>query len=526
MAEMTARERELRQRLRDDFPFYASRCLWINDKDGVRRRLQLNKAQLYIHGRLQDQLATTGKVRAIILKGRQQGASTYVGARFYWRSTSRPGRRVFILTHEDQATQNLFNMVKRYHDNTPDLVKPSTGKANEKELAFDRLDSGYKVATAGTKGAGRSLTAQLFHGSEVGFWPHAATHAAGVMQAISKGDGTEIILESTANGVGGWFHQQWQEAERGAGEFTAIFVPWFWQSEYVAPVPADFTLDQAPDEQGESEASYAAAWDLTPEQMAWRRLKVKELGLTLFRQEYPACAAEAFQMSGHDSFIPSNIVVRARKFTAEPSGPLILGFDPAWTGGDRHGLARRRGRKLLSVEGKPGLTITESTGWLRSVIDAEKPAKAFIDVSGGYGAGVYDRLCELNYGGIVVPVSFGSRPTDPPKFDNQGMKLPGPLNRRAEIWWRSRDWLEGEAGADIPDQDALQADACGPGYRYDTETRLVLEEKATMKKRGVVSPDLWDAVALTFAEPVFETEPTRETWRPPGGGRRRGWMGT
>lgn len=58
------------------------------------------------------------------------------------------------------------------------------------------------------------------------------------------------------------------------------------------------------------------------------------------------------------------------------------------------------------------------------------------------------------------------------------------------------------AGADIPDSDALQADACGPGYKYDSSTRLVLESKDDMRRRDAPSPDEWDAVALTFAEPV------------------------
>jgi hypothetical protein len=70
------------------------------------------------------------------------------------------------------------------------------------------------------------------------------------------------------------------------------------------------------------------------------------------------------------------------------------------------------------------------------------------------------------------------------------------------MWWNSRDWLADELGADIPDLDSLQADACGPGYKYDANQMVLLESKEDMRKRGVRSPDEWDAVALTFAEPV------------------------
>ncbi len=70
---------------------------------------------------------------------------------------------------------------------------------------------------------------------------------------------------------------------------------------------------------------------------------------------------------------------------------------------------------------------------------------------------------------------------------------------------KSKEWLADVAGVQIPDSDSLQADACGPGYKYDSHTRLQLESKDAMRARGVPSPDEWDAVALTFAEPVQDS---------------------
>ena len=72
------------------------------------------------------------------------------------------------------------------------------------------------------------------------------------------------------------------------------------------------------------------------------------------------------------------------------------------------------------------------------------------------------------------------------------------------MWQRSKQWLDEPGGADIPDDDGLQADACGPAYSYDANQRVQLESKEHMRKRGVRSPDEWDAVALTFAEEVRE----------------------
>ena len=138
MTPLSDRELAIRQRLKDDFEHYASRCLKIRTKSGAVEPLLLNAAQLYLHAKLEEQRARTGKVRALVLKGRQQGISTYIGGRYYWRSTHSRGKRVFILTHEQEATNNLFGMVERYHEHCPQLVKPSTGAANAKELTGNK----------------------------------------------------------------------------------------------------------------------------------------------------------------------------------------------------------------------------------------------------------------------------------------------------------------------------------------------------------------------------------------------------
>jgi len=370
-----------------DYAFFAREILRIRTKTGAIESFVFNRAQQYVHEKLEAQLASLGRVRALILKGRQQGCSTYIGGRYYHRASRNKGLRVYILTHEHQATQNLFEMVERFHSNGPDAERPSTGAANARELYFDRLDSGYRVGTAGRKGVGRSSTIQLFHGSEVAFWPYADTHAAGVLQAVPNDPGTEIVLESTANGTGNFFHKKWREAETGRSEYIAIFVPWFWQDEYRQPADGAFRLDS-------EESEYAALYGLDLEQMAWRRTKIDELGdAMLFKQEYPATAAEAFQMSGHDSYIAPMLVAKARKAKHGPSGPLVIGFDPAWKGGDRHAMAWRQGRCVTKVLARRGLDTMEAAGWAKQVIDADRPKKFFVDV-GGVGAGVYDRLKE------------------------------------------------------------------------------------------------------------------------------------
>lgn len=486
---MNEEEIQIRQRLKDDYQHYANKCLKIRGKSGEISPFELNKAQLHIHTLVEQQRAATGKVRAIVLKGRQQGCSTYVEGRFYWRVTHQKGMRAFILTHEETATKNLFEMAKRYHEHCPGAVKPSIEASNAKELIFGGLDSGYKLGTAGNKSVGRSSTVQYLHGSEIGFWQHADEHAKGIMQAVPDMPGTEIFMESTANGVGNYFHQQWQLAESGQSDFIAIFVPWFWQDEYRRGVPEGFELTA-------EEAELQELYGLDHQQLSWRRNKIVDLavngvdGVKAFKQEYPCNSTEAFQLTGEDSYISADLVMRARKAVVEPYGPLILGVDPARFGDDRTSIIRRQGRVASRLESYIKKDTMEVTGIVHKIIETERPTKVFVDV-GGLGAGVVDRLCELGHRDIIVPVNAGSSPLDDKKY----------ANKRAEMWGLTKLWLEDEP-VQIPDSDSLHSDLCGVKYKVDSNSRLLMERKEDMKKRGVRSSDEADALCLTFALPV------------------------
>jgi hypothetical protein len=259
---------ETLDQLCSDLPFYADLCLTIQPKTGLLIPLKLNAAQRRLHEALEAQRERTGKVRALVLKARQQGFSTYIAARFYHRAAMNKGQSVFILTHEKAAAQALLDMVGRFHQHN--WLPPHTGAANATTLTFDRMGCSYSIGTAGTRAVGRSRTAQMLHGSEVAFWPHAASHFAGVVQTIPDLPGTEVILESTANGMGGEFHARWQQAEAGIGDYVAIFSPWFWSDDYRREPPEDFVMDA-------EEQTYAAAYGLDAAQMCWRRAKMAEL---------------------------------------------------------------------------------------------------------------------------------------------------------------------------------------------------------------------------------------------------------
>jgi hypothetical protein len=486
-----AGERALR--LDTDLPYFAEQLLKIRPKAGSVAPFAFNEAQKELHRRLEEQKAKTGRVRAIVLKARQMGISTYVGARFFRRTIANPGLRTAILGHERAASRNLFGLVRRFYEHLPEEEKPSLGTCNAEELVFDKLDSGYLVSVATLEGAGRSSTAQLLHASEVAFWPSLQEQLAALVQTIPDIAETEIILESTGNQFGDEFHQLWRKAESGESEFLPVFLPWAIQPEYRSGIPEGFCMT------GE-EARLATQHGLDIEQICWRRNKISQLGSEdYFKREYPLTPDEAFIASTFDSFITADLVMAARKEDVEAVGPLLIGVDPAGMGDDATAIAWRRGHKIEKIERRRHLTTMEIAGWIASIIRKDKPAKVCLD-TGGLGVGIYDRLIEESHGDVVTAVNFGSKPIEPPPLDDTGKPSGGPLNRRAEMWLNMRNALQ-EGRFSIPDDDGLHADLTSCGYKYDSSGRLVLESKQDMRKRGMPSPDSADAMALTFSEP-------------------------
>lgn len=487
------------RRLRSDFAFYAPRCLEILNKQGELVPFVLNRAQAYIHQRLEDQRRRTGKVRALVLKGRQQGASTYIGGRFYHRSSGEFGKRVQILTHEQAATDNLFRMTQRFHKHCPQSIRPSTSNSNAKELVFDKLDTRYSIATAGAQATGRSATAQYFHGSEVAFWPNAVEHMAGIGQIVPNTEGTEVILESTANGIGNLFHAMSMNAMRGRGDYELIFVPWFWEGGYQAPLGEDFRLD-------EPEQEYQQQFALSDEQMLWRRKKITDDFAgdeALFNQEYPATVEMAFQAAASNALIHPSLVVAARK-RVKPAGvgPLILTLDPAEYGDDDSVFGRRRGRLVYPFEAFNGRGPMELVAMSAERIDRYKPDAFIVDVTGGYGRGIIERLAELKFKRIYA-INFGERALDPEVFSN----------RRAEMWGLLRDYLRDQEPY-LPDDDVLASELSCVTYHYDSSRRLVLTSKEKLRNEGIPSPDRADALALSFAIRVSDqAQDDRATWR-------------
>jgi hypothetical protein len=199
-------------------------------------------------------------------------------------------------------------MYTRIHQECPEFVKPSTKYASRRELKFDKLDTSLVVATAGGDSIARGETLNNIHLSEVAFWPTATAkdNFNGLMKCVPNRRGTEVFIESTANGMSGIFYDTWQAAVRGENEFIPFFSPWFDTPEYRASVPPNFEMTLE-----EEDLVEQFGWD--DEQVMFRRLQIGLNGYELFKQEYPSTPDEAFLTTGRPVFNPEALHTRLKE---------------------------------------------------------------------------------------------------------------------------------------------------------------------------------------------------------------------
>lgn len=296
------------EKYRDNFEKFAADNLKIITKDAKKGfvNFTFNDCQKQITEILDEQLKEKGKVRAIILKARQQGISTYCAGRVFWKTYFTPHARSVVMAHDSATSDALFTMSRNLIRNMDRTYKPNELKSNAKEIVIssphfkkdlsgEKPVASYRLYTAGSPEAGRGTTPTIAHLSEIAFWQHDEKILAGLFQGISEAEGTEVILESTANGATGEFYRLWRGALEGENEYTPIFLPWFVTKEYYREPPETF-------ERSSDEELLVEKYNLNNGQLYWRRLKIAEGGELKFRQEYPATPDEAFITAGSSVF--------------------------------------------------------------------------------------------------------------------------------------------------------------------------------------------------------------------------------
>jgi hypothetical protein len=276
----------------------AEGLLLVRTREGWTAPLKANAVQREFERR-------RGK-RNVVLKARQMGMTTWAAGRFFLKTITRPGTLTLEVAHTQQAAEELFRIVHRFLDWLPEQMRAGTLRtsvANKRQIVFPKMDSEYRVVTAGDRNAGRGLTVQNLHCSELARWPgDAAETLAGLRAALSPG--AEVILESTPQGAGGCFYEEW----RKAGETGTVrhFFPWWMETRYRADAVDEASLS-------EEERALTELHRLSLRQIGYRRkIRADFRGLTA--QEYAEDAESCFLASGESIF--ELAAVEARLMTA------------------------------------------------------------------------------------------------------------------------------------------------------------------------------------------------------------------
>jgi hypothetical protein len=301
--------------------------------------------------RIEDEQISQGKpIRVIWLKARQLGISTFSEGLIFHDDANNPFRNAMIIAHEDKATQNLFSMSKLFYEELPPSLRPMKKYSNEQALVFENptndenekyknpgLRSKITVATAKNVDTGRSSTVHALHASEVAFWDNAETLMTGLLQCVPDVPNSMVFIESTANGVGGWFYDFWKRSEKGETDYIPIFLAWFVNPEYSKPFNSNaekrlfieevdrISIDDSGKEVMTEEWQLKERFGLTYEQLNWRKWTINNKlngDIEKFRQEYPSTPDEAFIVSGRPKFNVTSL----RKYEQNIKKPLKQGY--------------------------------------------------------------------------------------------------------------------------------------------------------------------------------------------------------
>jgi len=376
----------LRKVIEDPVEFISR--LQIIDKAGKRVELRPNGEQLKI-------IEVLGGSRdVLIFKGRQIGSTTVCCSYMFWKAyTSREPVTLATMSHKASSARHLLSIIKRFHDALPISMRREWSVDNGGELRFADTGAGFIAVSTEGKGGLRSFSCNFCHISEFAFADNPDELKATAIAALNGG---KMVIETTANRWGDGLHKEWSRCERGESDWERLFFPWWKHAAYAIPFPDETRPAWRADELLQQER-----WDLTDEQLNWRRQTIGKLGPQKFRREYPASTEEAYSAAGTMYF-------REEDF-AEVE---ILNVDDAhWTVYDERDEADAYaiGVDVAAGVGKDWSVIyvlSKLTGspvavWRSNTVEPVKLADHIIDIATEWGRARV--LVEgNNYGGVVL----------------------------------------------------------------------------------------------------------------------------
>jgi hypothetical protein len=301
---------------RESFDAYARDLLWIANIQREVQRFTMNNIQQKINSKF-DHRIRKGRCFLYILKARQQGASTYSEGRVFHSAHLWPNTRAAIVTDEIERSEQIFKMTKMFYERLPSEWRPMTRYSNKRELIFENpskhgryenpgLNSSIEVFTAGSANVGRGWTFNVCHLSEFAFYPNGPNIIDALMPSIHNVPGNFVILETTADMAGSFAHDEWirykaEYAKHGEDcELLPYFSGWFDLPSYSKAFADEDLKKQFVRTYDDEELALIKRFNLTPEQLYWRReqIRIMKGDLDSFRREYPSDDEEAWLFAG------------------------------------------------------------------------------------------------------------------------------------------------------------------------------------------------------------------------------------
>lgn len=330
-----SREQWVKLRCEYDFEYWCAMCVTIQDKlTGQDRRLVLNAPQRRVAALLESDRLAGNPIRVIMLKARQWGGSTLVQIYAAWiQCVHCRNWHLLVCAHVKDTAANIRGMYNKVLSNYPEnywdgdeppKFRPFERSVNIREIAGRNCR--VTIGTSENQEAVRGADYAMAHLSEVAFWqdtdrksPDAFIRA--VCGGIALAPNTLIVLESTANGVGNYFHAEWLRSKSGLSDKHAVMVPWYEIEIYRRPVSDAQKLWREMDDYEHN------LWNmgLTLEMINWYHIKRREYAShSMMKAEYPTDDVEAFVNTGRgvfDAMLVDRLRLSCRN--AEWSGELM-----------------------------------------------------------------------------------------------------------------------------------------------------------------------------------------------------------
>lgn len=316
-----------------DAPYYLEAFVWIDEEGhGIRPLYPLWESQRFVLARLAALEYAHAKAESRdgllinILKARQLGVSTLTQSLVSHRIFTQPYVRAITGSDVEQQAQYLFKMIERIYAQLPSFLKPAklsykTGREmqldNQSSIkaAWGKTTRGALQEEGGRKGnIERGRTNSVVGISELATWDNPEQLDSALFPGIPVSPSTLVVLESTAELAGDWWHRHWQTCQDGTTPraWSNIFIPWCVEpAKYSLPapdgwVPNDTTVGVASVIERDSAQWIGAAITLSKDQLYWyestRAYFTGKNQLHQFLKEYPSNPEECFQYAGRSVF--------------------------------------------------------------------------------------------------------------------------------------------------------------------------------------------------------------------------------